>query len=393
VAIPVTIPKATISMEEGSILRWLINEGESVTRDSLLFELETDKAILEVPAPADGVLLKIMTETGPVRVEEIVGWIGALGESIQPAAVARSAEAASEPFRAPEPVPSPLSRTTSPSTPAARRRAAEIGLDLAGITGSGPGGRITQEDVERAAAGRTVGIEPSIPSLRPRGELARAVTVAWQTVPHIHISRRLEADGIAQASEQLRSRHISLTDLLLFALSRLLPSFPELTQTWNGDRLVPASAMHIAFAVDTENGVVAPVIQDAASLTLDQIGGRRQELAGAARARQIRLADLSGGVFTLTNLGMEGVDFFAPIINSPQISILATGRMIQEPIVQDGSVMVGWRMWANLALDHRVTDGAMGARFLAKLQERMSQLSGMLQFSTEVDSHEIRNFS
>jgi pyruvate dehydrogenase E2 component (dihydrolipoamide acetyltransferase) len=248
-------------------------------------------------------------------------------------------------------------------------------LELAGIAGSGPGGRITQEDVERAAA-RAVGIEQPTPSLRPRGELARAVTTAWQTVPHIHISRRLEADGIAGASEQLRSRHISLTDMLLFALSRLLPSFPELTQTWNGDRLVPASAMHIAFAVDTDNGVVAPVIQDAASLTLDQISQGRRELAGAARAHQIRLADLSNGVFTLSNLGMEGVDFFAPIINSPQTSILATGRMLQEPVVRNGSVEVGWRMWANLALDHRVIDGATGARFLAKLQERTDQLSG-----------------
>jgi pyruvate dehydrogenase E2 component (dihydrolipoamide acetyltransferase) len=393
VAIPVTIPKATISMEEGSILRWLINEGESVTRDSLLFELETDKAILEVPAPAEGVLLKIMTGTGPVRVEEVVGWIGAPGESIKPATAARSAEAPSELLRAPEPVPPVLPRGTSPSTPAARRRAAELGLELAGIAGSGPGGRITQEDVERAAAGRTACIEPAIPSLRLRGELARAVTVAWQTVPHIHISRRLEADGIARTREQLRSRHISLTDLLLFVLSRLLPSFPELTQTWDGDRLAPASAMHIAFAVDTENGVVAPVIQDAASLTLDQIGVRRQELAGAARAHRVRLADLTGGVFTLTNLGMEGVDFFAPIINSPQTSILATGRMIQEPIVRDGSVGVGWRMWANLALDHRVTDGAVGARFLAKLQESTNQPSGMFQLSTEVGSHEIRNFS
>src|SRR5258708_1845165 len=125
-------------MEEGSILRWLINEGESVTRDSLLFELETDKAILEVPAPADGVLLKISTEAGLVGGEEVVGGMGAWGESTQLGTAARSAEAASEPFRAPEPVPPPLSRTSPPSTPAARRRAAEIGLDLAGIAGSGP---------------------------------------------------------------------------------------------------------------------------------------------------------------------------------------------------------------------------------------------------------------
>ena len=376
-------------MEQGSILKWLKSEGDPVTRDSLLFELETDKAILEVPSPADGVLLKITTEAGRVRVEEVVGWIGAPGESIAPEMARSGSVEVGEPARAQVSPPPPPSRLSSPSTPAARRRASELGLEIARMVGSGPGGRITQEDVERAAANRAVGGE--LPVAAPRGELARNVTLAWQTVPHIHISRRLEVDEMARASKLLHNRNISVTDLLLFALSRLLPSFPELTQTWNGDRLEQAPAIHVAIAINTEKGVVAPVIRNAPSLTLEQIGERRRELASAARMHRLKVIDLIGGVFTLTNLGMEGVDFFAPILNHPQTAILATGRMTLEPVVRDGVVRVGWRMWANLALDHRAADGATGARFLANLQEGMSQLSRMLQLSTQIATDEIRN--
>jgi pyruvate dehydrogenase E2 component (dihydrolipoamide acetyltransferase) len=378
-------------MEQGSILKWLKSEGDPVTRNSLLFELETDKAILEVPSPADGVLLKIMTATGRVQVEEIVGWVGSPGEIIAPE-MARSGPAeVATPAPAAVPAPPPLSRPSSPSTPAARRRAAELGLEITSVVGSGPGGRITQEDVERAATSRRIGAEP--PVAAGRGELARNVTLAWRTVPHIHISRRLEVDEMAGASERLRHRNLSVTDLLLFALSRTLPSFPDLTQTWNGDRLEQASATHIAIAVNTERGVMAPVIRDASSLTLEQIGARRRALASAARAHELKVGDLVGGVFTLTNLGMEGVDFFAPILNHPQTAILATGRMTEEPIVRDGSVRVGWRMWANLAIDHRVADGAIGARFLTILQEEVNRLFRMIQVSTEIAGFEIRNFS
>jgi pyruvate dehydrogenase E2 component (dihydrolipoamide acetyltransferase) len=225
-----------------------------------------------------------------------------------------------------------------------------------------------QEDVERAAAAASEpGVGARVPS---RGELARGLSLAWQTIPHIHISRRLECDGIAETADRLRAPGISVTDLLLFAVSRLLPSFPELTQTWQGDRLEAASATHVAFAVNTPGGVVAPVIRDASILTIEQISEQRRELSGAARAHRLKLSQLDGGVFTLTNLGMEGVDFFAPIVNWPQTAILATGRMTQEPIVRDGSVTIGWRMWANLAVDHRAADGASGAKFLAGLQHR-----------------------
>ena len=356
-------------MEEGTILKWLLSEGDTVTTNSLLFELETDKAIVEVPSPADGVLLKILSLTGLVPVETVVGWVGAPGESIDPEVPIPNVD-----HREPPSVTAPRteSRSSVPSTPAARRRASELNVDIASVSGTGPNDRITQEDVELAAVAKT---ETRRSNERSRGELARSLSHAWQTVPHIHISRRLNADILADRSESVRGQRISLTDLLLFVLSKALPEFPEVTCTWRDDRLETASAIHVAFAVDTGSNVVAPVIRDISALSLLQISQRRRELTDAARQQRLRLSDLQDGVFTLSNLGMSGVDFFAPIVAWPQTAILAVGRMTQEPVVRAGSVEIGWQMWANVALDHRAIDGAVGARFLAKLQNDLNQLS------------------
>jgi pyruvate dehydrogenase E2 component (dihydrolipoamide acetyltransferase) len=362
-------------MEEGSIVKWLLAEGDAVTTDTLLFELETDKAIIDVPSPVNGVLLKISRAAGAVRVEEVVGWVGLPGEALEPEP---RTEVPVEEMRNLAPrTASPTGRSSSPSTPAARRRATELRVDLATVTGSGPNGRITQEDVEQAA--RDI---PAPAASRPgRGELARALAHAWRTVPHIHISRQLDADALAAVSARVRGNGISVTDLLLFALSRTLPSFPELTATWREERLEPAEDIHIAFAVDTGNALVAPVIRNVPSLEVAEISRRRRELTEVARSRQVTLADLTGGVFTLTNLGMQGADFFAPIVNWPETAILATGRMTQDAIVRDGAITIGWRMWANIALDHRATDGATGARFLAMFQRALDRMADEFQLN------------
>lgn len=351
-------------------MRWLLGEGETVNTQSVLFELETDKAIVEVPSPAPGVLLKILSPSGPVKVDAVVGWIGAPGESFGDKATEERLDGGDS--REPAaPGPHPEARISTPSTPAARRRARELGVELSTLAGSGPNGRITQEDVERAA--RT-NVDPQQRNERGRGELMRNLTHTWQTVPHIHISRQLDGDALAELSDRVRGLHISLTDLLLFALSRLLPAFPELTRTWQNERLVPASGMHISFAVDTGDSVVAPVIRNISSLPAEQISQRRRELTDMAREQRMKLSDLQDGVFTLSNLGMSGADFFAPIVAWPQTAILAVGRLAQEPVVRHGSIEVGWRMWANIALDHRAVDGVPGARFLAALQDSLNQL-------------------
>jgi pyruvate dehydrogenase E2 component (dihydrolipoamide acetyltransferase) len=342
---PVIVPKATLSMETGEIVKWLKVEGDAVRKDELLFELETDKAIVEVPSPADGVLLRVLISAGPAKVEQVVGWIGKQGEPVQ------------------------TNSTRVMATPAARRRASELGVELSAVTGTGPGGRITQEDVEKLPT-------RSGPAEQHRSTLIRHLTAAWQ-VPHIHISRELDAGGLIATRRDRPG--LSVTDLLLYALSRLLPEFGQLTQFWRGEKLEPAAQIHLAFAVDTPRGVVTPVIRNIGELSLEDIGNHRRRLSEAAREHRLRPDEIEGGVFTLTNLGMHEVDFFAPVINAPQTAILATGRVKQQPVVIDNAVGVGWRMWANLALDHRVADGAYAARFLAQLQDRLNRLQVDIQ--------------
>jgi pyruvate dehydrogenase E2 component (dihydrolipoamide acetyltransferase) len=375
--VPVIISKATISMEEGSILKWFKTEGEAVEEHELLFEMETDKAVVEVAAPAAGVVLRILAAEGPVKVGAVVGWIGQPGDSIELAAdvpppVSESVEI--PPARAkPESQPKKIL-----ATPAARRRAGELGLALENVQSSSPGGRIAQEDVERAAARRAAVTEQTAPRFGDRRPLIQRLTTTWRSVPHIHVARLLDADGLMEAWKIPRDGTPSVTDLLLQLLVSLLPPFPELSMVWEGDELVRALQLNLAFAVDTDRGVVAPVIMAANTLDLKERIKKRRELTEAARAHRLRPEDIQGGVFTLTNLGMEGVDFFAPLINAPQTAILATGRLKQEPVVRNGVVSVGWRMWVNLAVDHRVTDGMAAARFLEHLQIELGQLSKTL---------------
>lgn len=345
------IPKATMTMEEGSIVQWLKTEGDFVSKDDVLFELETDKAILEVPAPSEGILLRITVPKGTARVEQVVGWIGERGEAI-PSAEATSASEVPAPADAIS-NETPAQQRRVIATPAARRRASELGIDLQQISGTGPGGRITEKDVETAQAP----VEPK----PDRKAISSHVTNAWQTVPHIHIARELDATGLAKAHE-LR-RDLSVTDLLLYVLSRMTTEFPAIVPT--GD---------IAFAADTPRGVVTPVVHGATGLDIDAISRQRKELTQAARANRLKVQQLQGGAFTLTNLGMEDVDFFAPIINAPQAAILAVGAIRRKPVVIDDQIVVGSRMWANLAVDHRTVDGVYAARFLASFARRLNTL-------------------
>jgi pyruvate dehydrogenase E2 component (dihydrolipoamide acetyltransferase) len=371
---PVIIPKATISMEEGSILKWIKSEGDVVAKDDILFEMETDKAIVEVEAPADGVLLKIITAEGPVKVESVVGWIG------QPGDVIREPPSVQPTMAVAENVAIPIARNEPEArlgrivaTPAARRRAAELGVDLKSVPSSASGGRISQEDVERFSTRTAIIGEPAA-HLADRKILIERLTTTWQSVPHIHVARLLDASGLAGAKKKLAGTGISVTDLLLHVLAAVLPRFPELSMVWGGGKLIPATQINLAFAVDTNRGVVAPVISSANALGLADLSKKRLKLSKGAQARRLRPEDLQGGVFTLTNLGMQKVDFFAPLINSPQTAILAAGKMDQVPVVTEGTLAVGWRMWVNLAVDHRVSDGMAAARFLEQLQIEVGRL-------------------
>jgi pyruvate dehydrogenase E2 component (dihydrolipoamide acetyltransferase) len=363
--VPVTVPRATISMDQGKIIAWLKRQGETVEAGETIFELETDKALLEVPAPAGGVLLRVLVAEGDAAVDSVVGWIGQPGESVPQLSDQTAVE---QQVRQPSNTAAPQRSTRRdgvPATPAARRRASELNIDLASVTGTGPGGRITQDDVEAASRRKTP---------ESRTGVAAQVALSWRTVPHIHICRRLDADHLVHCrnANSARGEHVTLTDLLLFASARVLRRFLPLCSTWDGEALKPAERINIAFAVDAGDTVLTPVIDDADALPLDRIAAKRRALADAAREK--RLSGSGPAVFTVTNLGTHGVDLFAPVIHFPQTAILATGRVTQEPVVRDGNVTAGWVMWANLAVDHRVSDGATAARFLEALELEFCRL-------------------
>lgn len=368
------------------IARWLKAEGEVVAQGDPLFELETDKAVADVESPVNGTLLRIIIPEGSVKVEQIVAWVGVPGEPIgetSPMSWKGEPVAASN-----SELPDGHSGAKGAKlpTPAARRRAKELGIVLTGVTGTGPGGRITEEDVEklhRTQIGEAS--TPTSPKQFRRGVLIRKLAASWQNIPHIHIARHMNAGGLVLAKPLAKSRfssHVSVTDLILFALSRILPKFPPLMTVWNDEELILQPSLNLALAIDTEGGVVAPVIRNVCDLDIGEICSSRQELVDAARSHRLRVEQLEGGAFTLTNLGMQDVDYFAPIINSPQSAILAVGRISEEPVVVEGKVVAGWRMWVNLALDHRVADGMLAARFLSQLQASFDGLPQVLSQSS-----------
>lgn len=352
-------------MEEGKIVYWLKAEGDVVAEGESLFEMETDKAVIEVPSPAAGVLLRTVVCEGTAKVHDVVAWIGEPGEVLDKTAAAEPAKTTLQaPAKAPQiPDETVVEAQHIIASPAARRRGKELGVNLACVTGTGNGGRITEQDVERLAQASS--------SPTSRRTIARGLSLSWREAPHIHIGRELDAAG--PVAVRMKFPTVSYTDLFLFAIVKLLPSFPQLTQVWNGERLEHGTGIDVCLAVDTPKGVVAPVIRSADKLSFDDLRRRQRQIAKAARDGRLKLDELQG-VFTLTNLGMFGADFFTPILNHPQTAILATGRVTQQPVITSGAVGVGWRIWVNLAVDHRVTDGAYAAKFLEEFQQMLNQL-------------------
>ena len=386
----VAIPKLTITMEGGKLLRWLKQEGASVAKDEVLFELETDKAVAEVPSPADGILRTILVPEGEVQVGTIVGFVGDLNDPI-PEAATRPAKPGPEAA-----TPSPSAPSLSPqgaaaprilrATPAAKRRAKELGVDITLVRATGPEGRITQEDVERAAATGVEKEEAPTPAGDLRPIISEHVSRAWHIVPHIHIGGEIRAAGLRAALGKARKQvaaDISVTDLLLYSVAAALPKFPSLNTVWQADKPIPQKGVHLAFAVQTERGVVAPVLQDADRRTLREISAERKRLREASLNRQLRPTDLEGGTFTLTNLGMFPVDFFIPIISHPQSAILATGRIRDRVEIHNGVPQDVPSMWANVAVDHRVADGATAAEFLRELEKVLDSLEERIRQAGE----------
>jgi pyruvate dehydrogenase E2 component (dihydrolipoamide acetyltransferase) len=375
-------------MEAGTIVRWLKSEGELVEKGEPLYELDTDKVTQEVEAEATGVLLRIAVTEGEVPVGETIAFIGAEGEEA-PAAAAKPVGAAnSEPASPAVAAPAPkqeqpvVASTTNgriKASPLARRIARERGIDLASVRGTGPDGRVVAEDVERAAAAPAPAAGPPLAAVPPTGDverrplsnvrktIARRLTQAW-TVPAFQLTIRIDMtrgnELLAKHRELDPDLRVTVTDLLTKVCAQALMRHRDMNVQFGEEELVVFPSADVGLAVAAPQGLVVPVIRGAERLTLGQIASTRADLVGRARDNKLRAEDIDGGTFTISNLGMFGVEEFIAVLNPPQASILAVGATVDTVVPRDDELAVVPLMSVTLTCDHRAVDGATGAQFL-----------------------------
>jgi len=366
------VPQLSISMEEATVSRWLVGDGDPVAAGQIVVEVETDKATVEIEAPEAGLLRIVAAEGAVVAVDGVLAEVES-GDGVPVSRPGVTAEtAAAEPPTvavAPVAVAAGPRRTGPIASPAARRLAREQRVELSTVQGTGPGGRIVARDVVAAPADGHGAAD------RRRAAVVANIAASWQQIPHVHIGGELAADGIVRA--RVAAPGVTVTDVLVVALAGALGEVPELNALRRADgTVVRSAAVHLSLAVATGDGVVAPVIRDAGSLALADVARERARLVEAARAGTLDGRELGGGTITLSNLGAHPVDFFAPVVSGPQVAMVATGRVADRPVAVDGLVGVRSTMWVNIAIDHRAADGEAGGRLLAALERRLAQLPG-----------------
>jgi pyruvate dehydrogenase E2 component (dihydrolipoamide acetyltransferase) len=388
-AFSVVMPALEMAQETGKLIAWRKKEGDRVTKGEPLLEVETDKAVLEVEAPADGVLAGITAAAGAdIPVGKTIAWIVAPGEKPpaenESAASAPAARGKTESHAGPvaASAPQPSAVQSARISPKARRLAKELGVDLAAVRGSGPGGEILASDVQAApaasdAAPKQGGIE--VPSTLGR-LMAERTTQSWTTVPHFFVTREIEAGALNEYRERLtpeieRTHHIRIThtDLLVALVARVLLKHPRLNSSWTAEGIRLHDHVNMGVAIAVNDGVVAAVIPNAHGASLGEIATRRRDLAERARAGKLHPADLADATFTISNLGMHRVDQFTAIIIPPQAAILAVGSIADRVVAADGKPAVRAMMGLTLSCDHRAVDGARAAMFLSDLAEAVRQ--------------------
>ncbi len=372
-------------MESGTIVRWLKGESERVEKGEALYELDTDKVTQEVEAEADGVLLKILVRTGEVPVGTPVAFIGRAGEELPDApAVDEVTMPEPEPQRSEAPAAAvrPPAGGRRKASPLARRIAREQGVDLAALSGSGPDGRIVAEDVERAviAPSRAVPVPAGEVERVPLGSLrrtaARRLAEAWEA-PVFQLSRTVDMtraqELIARRGELDPDVRVTVTDLLAKLCAVALMRHPDVNVQYTEDALLVFPSANVGIAVATPAGLVVPVVTAAERKSLGEIAAVRAGLVERARAGTLEYAELAGGTFTISNLGMFGVEQFTAVLNPPQAAILAVGATEDRVVAIDGGPAVRPVMTITLSCDHRAVDGAAGAAFLRTVAELVEE--------------------
>jgi pyruvate dehydrogenase E2 component (dihydrolipoamide acetyltransferase) len=378
----VIMPALGMAQETGKVVRWLKAEGETVAKGEALLEVETDKVTVELESPADGILAGISAAEGAdVPVGETIAFVLAVGETVPEPVAAVPSEVATvvpRPSRSEADVQAPAGgRRRSLASPKARRIAAERGVDLAALAGSGPGGAVVAADLDGSAAASNGVTVPAIWRL-----MAERTTQSWQSVPHFYLRREVDASRLQSWRAAARSRpgqeRASHTDLLVRLVAEALRRHPRVNSSWSDGAVVRSEQINVGIAVAVDDGLVVPVVHDADRLSLADTVARRIELVDAARAGRLRPEDVTGGTFTVSNLGMYGVDSFDAIVNAPQAAILAVGRVADRVIPVDGQPAVRPVLQLSVSFDHRVVDGARGAEFVETLASLAEEPAGLV---------------
>jgi pyruvate dehydrogenase E2 component (dihydrolipoamide acetyltransferase) len=433
-ATQVLMPALSPTMEEGTLAKWLVKVGDTVKSGQILAEIETDKATMEFEAVDEGTIGELLVAEGTagVKVNAPIAVILAEGESagVSPAPKAAPAAAAA-PATAPAPAPGPASVVAPASvvqsgarvfaSPLARRIAAEKGLDLTQVKGSGPHGRIVRADVEGVVATPVVAAAPTAatapaktavpaPAAAPtsasaetvakmfvdraydvvpldgmRKTIAARLSEAKQTIPHFYLRRSVELDALMAFRETLNAQlaprgvKLSINDFIIKACAMALQKVPDANAVWAGDRIFRMSSSDVAVAVAIEGGLFTPVLRDAHLKSLSALSAEMKDLAARAKTRKLAPQEYQGGSFAISNLGMMGIENFDAVINPPHGSILAVGAGIRKPVVgKDGNLSVATVMSMTLSVDHRVIDGALGAEFLKAIIDNLDAPLAML---------------
>ncbi len=405
-AFSVVMPALEMAQETGKLIAWRKKEGDRVTKGEPLLEVETDKAVLEIEAPANGILAGIKASAGAdIPVGQTIAWIVAPGEKppaeddAQGAPAARASSATqtqtktkTESVAASVSIAPAASRGAARISPKARRLAKELGVDITTLRGSGADGEILAADVQAVSAPPTSssttaskeGGKVEIPSSIGR-LMAERTTQSWTTVPHFFVSREVEAsalnayrEGVVAVTERTHGVRITHTDLLVALVARVLLKHPRLNASWSAEGIRLHDHVNVAVAIAVDDGVVAAVIPNAHKANLAEIAMQRREAAERARAGKLRPADISDATFTISNLGMYKVDAFSAIITPPQAAILAVGAITDRVVAIEGKPAVSPMMTLTLSCDHRVTDGARAALFLNALADAIRQPGNLL---------------
>ena len=401
----ITMPKLSDTMLEGTLIKWHKKAGDKITVGDVIADVETDKATMEMEAFDDGIITEILIpEGGVVKVGQpianIEGGKKSAAKSTAPAATSATAPAAT--LAAPS-KPKPTAMTEGSrikASPLAKKIALERGVDLSGIQGTGPGGRIVVADVPATAVAQGRSAAPAAPRIEVpfsdsdtktplsgmRRTIAERLLASKTQIPHFYLSIEIDAAPLAKlrkdlntAAEAAGTAKVTVNDFILLAAARAAKQHPKVNAAFAGDSVVEYGSVNLSVAIAVEDGLITPVIRDAQSLSLREISTAVKDLAARARSKKIKPEEYQGGTLTISNLGAYGIDSFYAIINPPQAAILAVGAIVKKPVVNaQDQIVAGQRMTISLSGDHRVVDGAAGAEFLATIRKSLESPTSLL---------------